>query len=155
MIIKFGVEEIETCGKPFDPEVHEAVSSIQDETKAEKEIVQELERYFDRLVQSMKECRAWKITGLVAQDYTMEMFKTLPVSEKVKMLKDLNNKYTRFLEIQKIADISSQVIATLRISLGPKNLSGFNVSTGTEYTFKANSFERYALSLTITSNGGK
>ena len=53
----------------------------------QKEIVQELERYFDRLVQSMKECRAWKITGLVAQDYTMEMFKTLPVSEKVKMLK--------------------------------------------------------------------
>lgn len=82
----------------------------------QKEIVQELERYFDRLVQSMKECRAWKITGLVAQDYTMEMFKTLPVSEKVKMLKDLNNKYTRFLEIQKIADIRDCVFTFKNLS---------------------------------------
>ena len=82
----------------------------------QKEIVQELERYFDRLVQSMKECRAWKITGLVAQDYTMEMFKTLPVSEKVKMLKDLNNNYTRFLEIQKIADIRDCVFTFKNLS---------------------------------------
>lgn len=82
----------------------------------QKEIVQELERYFDRLVQSMKECRAWKITGLVAQDYTMEMFKTLPVSEKVKMLKDLNNKYTRFLETQKIADIRDCVFTFKNLS---------------------------------------
>ena len=82
----------------------------------QKEIVQELERYFDRLVQSMKECRAWKITGLVAQDYTMDMFKTLAVSEKVKMLKDLNNKYTRFLEIQKIADIRDCVFTFKNLS---------------------------------------
>lgn len=36
-----GVIEIEAVGKTFDPEVHEAVSSVQDETKGEKEIVQE------------------------------------------------------------------------------------------------------------------
>ncbi len=36
-----GVEEIKTIGQTFDPELHEAVSSIQDETKGEKEIVQE------------------------------------------------------------------------------------------------------------------
>lgn len=36
-----GVTEIEAVGKTFDPEVHEAVSSVQDETKGEKEIVQE------------------------------------------------------------------------------------------------------------------
>ena len=36
-----GVTEIETVGKTFDPEVHEAVSSVQDDTKGEKEIVQE------------------------------------------------------------------------------------------------------------------
>ena len=36
-----GVEEIPTVGETFDPELHEAVSSIQDETKGEKEIVQE------------------------------------------------------------------------------------------------------------------
>ena len=36
-----GVTEIETIGKTFDPELHEAVSSVQDSTKGEKEIVQE------------------------------------------------------------------------------------------------------------------
>lgn len=36
-----GVEEIKAVGETFDPEVHEAVSSIQDNNLAEKEIVQE------------------------------------------------------------------------------------------------------------------
>ena len=36
-----GVTEIETLGNTFDPELHEAVSSVQDGTKGEKEIVQE------------------------------------------------------------------------------------------------------------------
>ena len=35
VLTKFGVEEIKTVGETFDPEVHEAVSSIQDETKGE------------------------------------------------------------------------------------------------------------------------
>lgn len=36
-----GVKEIETVGKTFDPELHEAVSSIVDENLGEKEIAQE------------------------------------------------------------------------------------------------------------------
>ena len=36
-----GVEEISAIGETFDPELHEAVSSIQDDTKGEKEIIQE------------------------------------------------------------------------------------------------------------------
>ena len=36
-----GVEEIKTVGETFDPELHEAVSSIQDENLGEKEISQE------------------------------------------------------------------------------------------------------------------
>lgn len=36
-----GVEEIKTVGETFDPELHEAVSSVQDDSKGEKEIVQE------------------------------------------------------------------------------------------------------------------
>ena len=38
---RLGLEEIETLGKTFDPEFHEAVSHVEDETKGEKEIVQE------------------------------------------------------------------------------------------------------------------
>lgn len=44
VLTKFGVEEIKTVGETFDPEIHEAVSSIQDETKGEKEIVQEFRK---------------------------------------------------------------------------------------------------------------
>lgn len=36
-----GIEEIKTVGETFDPELHEAVSSIQDENLGEKEIAQE------------------------------------------------------------------------------------------------------------------
>ena len=37
----FNVEEISSVGQKFDPELHEAVSHIEDETKGEQEIVQE------------------------------------------------------------------------------------------------------------------
>lgn len=36
-----GIEEIKTVGETFDPELHEAVSSIQDEKLGEKEIAEE------------------------------------------------------------------------------------------------------------------
>ena len=36
-----GIEEIKTIGETFDPELHEAVSSIQDENLGEKEIAVE------------------------------------------------------------------------------------------------------------------
>ncbi len=36
-----GLEEIETVGERFNPEFHEAVSHVEDETKGEQEIVQE------------------------------------------------------------------------------------------------------------------
>lgn len=39
-----GVEEIETVGKTFDPEVHEAVSSVVDENLGEKEIKEEFRK---------------------------------------------------------------------------------------------------------------
>ncbi len=38
---KFGLKQIETVGKRFDPELHEAVSHIEDSTKGEQEIVEE------------------------------------------------------------------------------------------------------------------
>lgn len=38
---KFGVEEIEAVGKTFDPELHEAVSHVEDPDKGEQEVIQE------------------------------------------------------------------------------------------------------------------
>ena len=39
-----GVETIETIGKTFDPELHEAVSSVQDDSLGEKEIKEEFRK---------------------------------------------------------------------------------------------------------------
>ena len=39
-----GVEEIDTVGNTFDPEYHEAVSSVQDESLGEKEIKEEFRK---------------------------------------------------------------------------------------------------------------
>ena len=41
VLTSFGVKKIETVGQTFDPEIHEAVSSVQDEKYGEKEITQE------------------------------------------------------------------------------------------------------------------
>lgn len=46
VLLSFGVEEIKTIGETFDPEVHEAVSHITDETKGEKEVVEEYRKGF-------------------------------------------------------------------------------------------------------------
>jgi molecular chaperone GrpE len=43
---KLGVEEIESVGKPFDPQVHNAVMHVEDETKGENEIVEEFQKGF-------------------------------------------------------------------------------------------------------------
>ena len=43
-LVKNKVEEIPTVGETFDPSVHEAVSSIQDDTKEPQEIVQEFRK---------------------------------------------------------------------------------------------------------------
>lgn len=40
----FGVTQIESIGKTFDPEVHEAVSMVQDENLGEKEIKEEFRK---------------------------------------------------------------------------------------------------------------
>ena len=39
-----GLEEIETVGKPFDPEFHEAVSRVQDPTKEDQIVVEEFRK---------------------------------------------------------------------------------------------------------------
>ena len=40
----FGLEEIKTEGEIFDPSLHEAVSSVQDDTKESQEIVEEFRK---------------------------------------------------------------------------------------------------------------
>ncbi len=44
VLTNFGIKEIETVGKTFDPELHEAVSQVQDENLGEKEIKEEFRK---------------------------------------------------------------------------------------------------------------
>ena len=53
VLTALGVEKIETVGKKFDPEYHEAVLSVQDEDLGEKEIKQEYRagyKYKDKVI---------------------------------------------------------------------------------------------------------
>jgi len=43
---KLGVEEIESVGKAFDPNLHNAVMHVEDEEKGENEIVEEFQKGF-------------------------------------------------------------------------------------------------------------
>ena len=43
----FGLEEIKSEGEIFDPSLHEAVSSIQDDTKRSQEIVTEFRKGYE------------------------------------------------------------------------------------------------------------
>ncbi|MDE5830228.1 MAG: nucleotide exchange factor GrpE, partial [Clostridia bacterium] len=44
MLKSFGIEQIESIGKTFDPELHEAVSMVTDENLGEKEIKEEFRK---------------------------------------------------------------------------------------------------------------
>ena len=44
VLTSLGVKEIEAVGQSFDPEVHEAVSSVQDDTLGEKEVKEVLRK---------------------------------------------------------------------------------------------------------------
>ena len=44
LLISLGVEEIKSVGNKFDPELHEAVSMVQDENLGEKEIKEEFRK---------------------------------------------------------------------------------------------------------------
>ena len=44
VLTSLGVKEIETVGQSFDPEIHEAVSSVQDDNLGEKEVKEVLRK---------------------------------------------------------------------------------------------------------------
>ena len=44
VLTSFGVTQIESVGKTFDPELHEAISMVQDESLGEKEIKEEFRK---------------------------------------------------------------------------------------------------------------
>lgn len=83
---------------------------LPEKTEAFDNDVQELlKRYFEGIVLSIKDNRAWKLMGISAQDYTMQKFESLELNEKFEILEELNKKYSDFLKIQKYADIRDYI----------------------------------------------
>lgn len=64
-----------------------------------------LEEYFEVLIQSIKNAKAWKFMKLIASEYSIEVFEKLTDEKKLEMLLELNQKYLNFLDYQRIADI--------------------------------------------------
>ncbi len=64
-----------------------------------------LEDYFNVLIESIKNAKAWKFMKLIPSEYSIEIFRKLSDTKKFEMLLILNQKYLGFLEYQKIADI--------------------------------------------------
>lgn len=64
-----------------------------------------LDEYYTILSNSMEETDSWEFLKLKSSDYSREKFDELNSEEKFKMLLELNEKYTSFLEYQKVADI--------------------------------------------------
>lgn len=97
-------------------ELEERIRSNEDQNKLKKNFEELLDIQFDRLVQAMKDCRAWKITGLVAQDYTREKFLEKSIPERISCIEELNVKYTRFLDTQAIADLRDCTLSLRKLS---------------------------------------
>lgn len=83
------------------PEIPERIKSFDSECSAA------LEEYFKILISSIKSTKAWKVMELVPTEYTLEKFKLLDKKSQFKMIYFLNEKYQKFLEYQRVADISN------------------------------------------------
>ena len=64
-----------------------------------------LYNYFSRLIDSIKECKAWNVMGIIPKGWSKPEFEELNTENKIKVLYNINQKYYKFLEYQKIADI--------------------------------------------------
>lgn len=89
-------------------EITYLITMPENEEKAEKfleslDIL--LNDYFANLIESIKYCKAWDIIGLVPKGWSQTEFETVSKANKFKLLYDINKKYYKFLEYQKIADI--------------------------------------------------
>lgn len=61
--------------------------------------------YFNDLIERIKKCQAWDIMGIKARDFSKERFENAKLSEKFAIIYELNQKYCKFLEYQKLVDL--------------------------------------------------
>lgn len=71
----------------------------------EKSCARILNEYHTILIKSIEETSAWEFLKLTASDYSKENFEKLNNEEKFEVILKLNEKYSSFLNYQKVADI--------------------------------------------------
>lgn len=69
-----------------------------------------IEKYFNELIEEIKKCQAWDFMGIKARDFSKERFENAKLSEKFSIIYELNQKYCKFLEYQKLADLRGMFI---------------------------------------------
>lgn len=105
---RYRAVEIINNSLTLNNEITYLITMPENEEKAEKFLERLdtlLNDYFANLIESIKYCKAWDIIGLVPKGWSQTEFETVSKANKFKLLYDINKKYYKFLEYQKIADI--------------------------------------------------
>lgn len=69
-----------------------------------------IDKYFGELIEGIKQCQAWDFMGIKARDFSKERFENAKLSEKFSIIYELNQKYRKFLEYQKLADLRGMFV---------------------------------------------
>lgn len=69
-----------------------------------------IEKYFNELIEEIKQCQAWDFMGIKARDFSNERFENAKLSERFSIIYELNQKFCKFLEYQKLADLRGMFI---------------------------------------------
>lgn len=79
----------------------------------EKNLNEQLNQYYEKIINSIRECKAWDIMKLSPREHTIDGFKEITLPEKLKEALKMNTEYTNFLEYQKLADIKECYVPKL------------------------------------------
>lgn len=71
----------------------------------EKDSISIINKYFNELIERIRKCQAWDFMGIKARDFSKEKFEKAELPEKFSIIYELNQKYYKFLEYQKLADL--------------------------------------------------
>lgn len=64
-----------------------------------------MSEYFNEIIERIKQTKAWNFMGIKAKDFSKEKFEEVEISQKFAMIYELNQRYCKFLEYQKLADL--------------------------------------------------
>lgn len=67
-----------------------------------------LEEYYESLIKTIKKLNAWEFMGITETEFSIDQFKNLQIQEKFTRTYELSEKYSEYLEYQKIANLRDE-----------------------------------------------